>query len=884
MLPVISRFGRRLGALIWRRRVEGQLSDELRMHIDFEARDLERQGHAPDQARRLAERAFGNVELVKDQARDERGTRYAEDILRDARFAWRTLARSSGFSALAAATIALGVGAVTTVFSALYGVLLAPLPYPNAGRIVTIWQTDQRRELPGPMSSPNALDLRQRSSAFADVATIEPYGVVYTTPEGPERFPAYLVSSDFFDVLGVPALLGRTFTPEEFQRGRDAVVVIGYGLWRSRFGADPSIVGRTLLLDGTPTTVVGVMPRGFGYPTEPMIWVPKIFSPDELLLRGAAYNQVIGRLRGTANIKSAAADAERVAEQLRREYPGTNHDVSFRIVPLREALVGPARGRLLLLMAAALLLLVIACANVLGLMLARMLVRQRELAVRVTLGAGASRLVRQLFVECLVLAAAGGTTGVVIAWTSISILHGWSAAVLPRAGSVSLSPAVLGFSLLATCASAALFGIVPALNAARGAAGTAELRLRGASASRSRRRAHDALVIAEMAVATVLLSGAALLGHSLLDLYAVPRGFLSKNVAEVTVFSFFTNPTDTARVAYVRAAEAALASLPGVERVGMTTSLPFGGTVDADEARVEIEGRPETSGANAPAVHAAAVTPGYFDALGISLRAGRGFTASDDAGHMPIAIVNQVFARAYFGNENPLGRRMRVAFASGPVEREIVGVVSDVRDRSLHEPPRPTLFVPHAQSGSGANNFVIRTKSGLDARPMLPAIRRALAGVSSTLPIAWSTSLDALVLSSVEDRRVVLMIVGVFAVAALGLAVLGIYGLVSRVTAERTRELGIRMAMGARPEDVYRLVVGRGLLLALAGAGVGLVSALAAGRAISGMLYGITAADGWALSLGAGLVAGSALVATWLPARRAARLDVVAALRESESG
>jgi putative ABC transport system permease protein len=881
MRPAIARLIRRIRALVWRGQSERELADELRMHIDFEARELERGGHPTDEARGIAELAFGNAELVKDEARDQRGVRYVEDLLRDARFAWRTLARSRGFTAVAAMTIALGVGAVTTVFGALYGVVLAPLPYRDSGRIVTISQTDQRGGPLGPISAPNVLDLRQRSSAFAEIALIEQYGMVYTTPEGPDRLPAWQVSEGFFDALGVPALVGRTFTPDEFQPGRNAVVVIDYELWRSRFGADRSLVGRDLTLDGRPHTVVGVMPRGFRYPTPPGIWVPKVFSPAELLQRDAAFDQVIARLRDGVSIGAAAADAERVASQLRIEYPRSNRDASFRVTLLRDALVGPTRERLVVVMAAAALLLVIACANVLGLMLARMIARERELAVRVTLGAGSGRLVRQLLVESLVLAAVGGGGGILLAWSGLNVLRGWSAAVLPRAGVVSLSPAVLGFSVAATCASAVLFGIAPALSAARGAARTAEFRLRGASVSRSRRRAHDALVMAEMAIAMVLLSGAALLGHSLVDLYAVPRGFRSSNVAEVTVFSFFAHPTAPARVAYVRAAEAALAALPGVERVGMTTSLPFGGTVDDDKATVEIIGHPETSGSSAPTVHAAAVTPGYFDAMGIPLRAGRPFGEPDDIKRAPVAIVNQALVRAHFGSEDPLGKRMRVVFGSDSVEREIVGVVADVRDVSFYQPPRPTLFIPHAQSGSGANNFVIRTKAG--ARSMLPSIRRAMTGVSSTLPVAWSTSLDALVSSSVEDRRVVLLIVGVFAAAALGLAVFGIYGLMSRVTAERTRELGIRIAMGARPEDLYRLVVGRGLVLALAGTAVGLVGALAAGRAISGMLYGVGAADGWALSLGGGLVACSALAATWLPARRVARLEVVAALRESEA-
>ena len=801
-----------------------------------------------------------------------------EDLALDLRFALRTLRSAPAFTAAVLLTLAIGIGANTAIFSAVDGVLLKPLPFADAGRIITIGQRNARTGQELGVSSGNFLDLRERATSFAAMAFAEPFSVTVDSPDGPEMIRNWNVTQGFFDILGVRPTVGRAFEPQDFVTGSAHVVVISTDSWRRRFGSDPHIVGRRIIIEKEPATIIGVMPANAGYPFGREMWSPRPFFDEERNQRGNGAHQVIARLAPGVSVDRASAEMRAIAARLAREFPTENGSIDVSVVPIADRILGATRPALLLLLGAVGLVLLIACGNVANLMLARMTRRGRELAIRTALGAGHARLVRQLLAESLVLGLVSAVAGVGFAYASMGAIRALSPASLPRVDEMQVDARAALFALALGVVSTVLFGLTPALRAARlnvreGLSGGE----RGATGDVRSRTLRDALVVAEVALAVVLLVGAGLLVRSFTTLVRIDRGYRSDHVLAATVFIWQWNPTPERRASFVARAVERLAALPGVRAAGATSSPPVGERIGPEQGTFAIVGRPAPSRDESLTAHVAVVTPGALQALGVPWRAGRAFTGGDDASAPPVALINEEMARRYWPGESPIGKRLTLRFTSAPIERTVVGVVGNVRHGGLENAPRPSIFVPHAQSPTGSLTLVVRTTG--DPAAALSSVRAALASLDRNIPIARASSLDALLEDSLKPRRFSLVLLATFSLTALALAVIGVYGVVSHNTAERWREFGVRIALGARGGDILRLVIVRGARSALIGVAVGVIAAAGLTNLLRGMLFAITSLD-WVTFVGVSvLMLVTALVACWVPALRATRVDPVAALR-----
>ncbi len=848
---------RRVRSIFSRPAAERDLDDEIALHLTLEAEELQQQGLDARTAAATARRRFGRIEAVKDALRAVRGVEPIEDLRRDLSFAARALRRRLGFATVVVLTLVIGLGSATAIFGVVYGVLWAPLPYGEPDRVVTVWQTDHAHDIDrGPVSLPNLLDWRERSKSFTALAAIEPFGVRYAAPEGPERFPAWRVTEGFFDVLRATPLLGRSFAAEEYQPGNDAVAVFDYDLWRTRFNADSGLVGRTLILNDRPVRVIGVMPQGVRFPLGPGIWIPKVARPAEMLTRNATYYLAVGRLAPGVSLDGARRDMAWVAANLAREYPAVDRDVGASLVPLREDLVGHVRGRLLLILGSVGLLVLLTGANLTTLLMSRAIEREGELRIRAALGAGRGRIARQVMAEHLLLGAVGWGFSIILALFALKVVRAMGAGLLPRADELHVGlPAAVFAALL-------VLGFV----------------LTPTRSPRKARRVQRVLVVSEVSLALVLVVAAGLFVRSVRALLEVNPGFGSANVLAVSLQTEHLYPSDTARTAFVRTLEDRLSTIPGVRQVGVTSALPFAGTIGADRAEFEIVGRPVGSARERPSVHTAAVSPGYFPALGVPLRGGRAFVATDDETHPPVAIVSAAFAREYWGSASPIGQRLSASLDDGPVVREIVGVVADVHETGLDQPPAPELYVPYAQAPSGGVEMVIR--SSVAPRSLLGAVRRELGTVNGAMPIASVATLDELLASSTRAPRVVLTVLSAFAGIALTLAGLGIFGVMTHLTRSRTKEVSIRLALGASSRGILTLILGEALGLAAIGTVIGIGIAAGLGQSVSAMLYAVSPIDPVTLVAGVTLLLLVASIAAYVPARRAATVDAVRALRD----
>ena len=872
----------RLRALFQRDAVEIDLDDELRFHVDAETERLVREGRPPDEARREALRDFGGVERYKEECRDARGVTLLEDLRQDVRFGLRSLRKSAGFAVVSVATLGIGIGLSATVFAAVDGVLLKPLPYADADRLMVVWQHDRGSgEERDAVSPPNFLDWRDRARSFSGLAAAEPYGLDYLAADGPVTLHVWLVSAGFFDMLGTPALIGRTFRAEEYTSGHERVVVLAHGAWQRRFGGDPAIVGRTLTLDGAPYTVVGVMPPEFQLPFAKELWAPRVFSEADRAdaSRARTYLTVIGRLAPGVSLERARTETREIAAALAREYPRTNADVGITLVPIDEQLFGGVRRTLFVLLGAVGLVLLAACVNVASLSLARAIGRERELAVRIALGAGRGRIVRQLLTESLVLAALGCALGVLLAQWGIATLRGMSPADFPRAELMTFDGRVLAYAVGAALLTTIVFGLVPALRSAR-----PDLRDglreggRGATAGRSHHRLRGALVVGQIALSLVLLVGAALLVRSFVSLLRVERGFRPENVLAINVFAWQYYDTPPQRAEFVRLVSEQIAALPGVRSVGVSSSLPLAERVGPEDAVVTVAGAPAASTPAELTARAAVATAGYFETLRIAVRRGRPFAATDDAGAVPVAIISESMARRLFPGTEALGQRLVVRFAGPPQTREVIGVVADVRHEGLDREPRPTLYLPHAQSPTGTLTFVVRTAG--DAEAMTKAVSERIWAINRAMPIYTTATMEGLLDDSLRERKFNLALITCFALIALLLSAIGVYGVMSQAAGERTHEIGVRMALGARGGDVLGLMLRQSMTLALVGVGAGLLGAASLASVMRGMLFGVVPLDPASFVAVAVLVLVVAATAALLPARRATRVSPIEALRE----
>ena len=871
---------------------EAEIVEELAQHLEDHYQELRIDSATEETAYRAALAELSQSEALQRELRrvercvssepivlGARRKNMMENLWQDLRYSLRLLLRKPGFTAMIVLTLALGIGANTAIFSVVNGVLLRPLPYLDPHRIMTLWQTNAKRGVMREQVSPaNFMDWRDRQKSFAQITAAAPYGFDLTGQGEPESLGAWQVTEGFFEILGVNALHGRTFRPEDFQAGNEHVVVLGYGLWQQRFAGKLEIIGQKMMLDKKPYTVIGVMPQNFRFLAERQMWAPKIFTPDERQYhRAGGWINVIARLKPEVSVAQAEQEMTAIAAQLAQEFPRANQDVGAAVVPLPEQTVGQVRTALWILLGAVGFVLLIACANIANLLIARGAERQREFAVRAALGALRGRLLGQLMTESILLAFLGSVGGLILAVWGIDLILALSPANLPRVDEIKIDLSVLGFVLGLALLTALIFGLVPAWQFSRPDLQETLKKSSGRMGGVMSHRLRQVLIVVEVALALVLLTGAGLLVRSFVSVLQIKPGFVTDHVVTLQVFygnretkpsqaaSFFTNTLER------------ITALPGVKGAGAVSMLPLDDDTIESRGRVVIAGRPAPQTGQDPMAWAAIATPEYFQTMGIPLLRGRLFTRFDSADAAPVALINETMARRYWPNEDPIGQKITVSSFAKPKEREIIGVVGDVRHTGLDDTPQPQFYEPHAQTSIGMMTYVVRTEA--DPLTVLPAIKQQIWAVERDMPLADVATMDERVRKTLGERRFHLLLLSLFAAMALVLAACGIYGVMAYLVTQRTHELGVRMALGAQSADVLKLVIGQGMKLALMGLGVGLVVAFALTRLLTSFLFGVSATDPVTFAAVAILLAVVALLACYIPARRATKVDPMIALR-----
>ncbi|AKQ66250.1 hypothetical protein A176_003162 [Myxococcus hansupus] len=801
-----------------------------------------------------------------------------DSLAADVRFALRTFRRAPGFVAAAVLCLALGIGANSVIFSVVHGVLLRPLPYAEPERLVSLVEV-RPQGYGGPVSWPTFWAWRQNSPAFAHMAAFTGGGVTLQDSDAPERLQAVRGTADFFSVHGVPPLLGRTFEPDEDLPGQAPVAILGERLWRARFGASPSVLGRSVSLDGVAHTVIGVMPASFDGSTD--VWLPLVAPLDAAARTRSTVLSLRARLAPGVSRASAEAHLKQVAANAALAQAESHRGRSARVIPLDESQTQSWRAPLQVLLGAVTLVLLIACTNVANLLLARAGTRRRELAVRLALGAGRARVVQQLLVESLLLALLGGALATLLARWGLDALLALAPESLPRRQDIALDGAAFLFLLGITSVSALVFGLLPALQVSRldvrgGLAAAGD----GGSVPGLGRRLGASLVVVEIALSLVLLVGAGLLGRGFLHLLGTSSGLAPGQVLTLHLAipddRFFKDGALDAELPgrLLEPVLEAVRALPGVTAAGMTSVLPIQRAWN--NARYQVEGAPLPEPGDEPRAERRATSPGYFSTMGIPLLQGRDFTALDAAPDQAgVVIVNETLARRHFPAGGALGQRLHV----GATTYAIVGVVGDVRQAGLEREPLAEFHVPHGRPW-GDDGLVLVARTSVPPETLLPAIREAIRRVDGTVPIYRALTLEQVISQSLATRRLALGLLGGFAGLAVVLAAYGLYGVVSLRVAQRTRELGVRMALGARPADVLRLVLHQGAGMTAVGLGVGLGAALGLSQVLASQLHGVSARDPWTFGVVAALLAAVALFACWVPARRATRMDPLQALRK----
>ena len=797
--------------------------------------------------------------------------------LQDLRHGARLLLRAPGFSLIAVVALAIGIGANTAIFSVVNTLLLRKLPYADAERLAVIWEHNLPRDRKSNVVSPgNFIHWREMNQVFEDIAAVGlTFNVTLTGAGDPEELPMQLVSSQFFPILGVRPAMGRPFAAEE-DRPDGRVVVISDRLWRRRFSADPGILQRSITLQGNPYSVVGVMPPGFSFLDKTVeLWLPVGFRAEARTPRGR-WLQVVGRLKTGETFERAQEDMQRVAAEMTRLFPDFNTGWTARVVPLREELTGNVRPALFVMLGAVAFVLLIACANVANLLLARATARQRELAVRAALGAGRARLVRQLLGESLVLATAGGMAGLLLGWWALHFLRAVAAERLPiqRLEMVGIDVPVLLFTLAVSILSGVVFGIVPALTAS-GTGLNDALKEGGRTGTSARsNRARSAFVVVEVALALVLLVGAGLLVRSFVQLLSVDPGFDASRTVTMRVSLPGARYDPSRRGQFLDLLFDRIQQLPGTQAAGAISFLPLTGLAAATS--MEIVGQPKPDRGQEPVTEVRVIARDYLKAMGVPLVKGRVFNERDPADAKGRVIVNETLARRYFPREDPIGRRIIVSWNENE-EDEIIGVVGDVRHNTLEAESRPMIYWPYPRNPYVSMTLAIRTSG--DPTAIVSGVVGAVRQQDPELAVARIRTMEEVVSDSVAERRLTMLLLTIFAGAALLLAAVGIYGVIAYSVTQRTQEIGIRMALGARPADVLRMVVGQAALLALAGIGLGGAGALLLTRLMEGLLFDVKPADPITFGSVAVVLASVAILASYVPGRRATRVDPVIALR-----
>ncbi|MEK6286645.1 MAG: ABC transporter permease [Acidobacteriota bacterium] len=817
-----------------------------------------------------------------------------ESILQDIRYSIRSLIKTPGFTAVAVIVLALGIGANTAIFTVVNAVLLRPLPYPGSDQLVMLWETNPRFQIGVdtlPVTHGNFMDWREQNSVFEYVSVLGVGRWNLTGMGDPERVSGASVSPNFFRLMGTEPKLGRAFRDDEEKPGAGKVVVISHALWQRRFAGEPDVIGKAMTLDGESYTVIGVAPEGFQFPranelpffvgvsTQTDLWRPMTLGDDFVNKKRANHQLcVMAKLRSGVTREQAQSEMTSIVERLEQSYPDSNQGIGVKVVPLNEQVVGNVRPALWVLMGAVALVLLIACANVANLLLARSSGRQKEIAIRTALGASRGRVVRQLLTEALLLSMTSAVVGTLLSLWGIKAMLSLSRETLPRVYEISVDARVLGFTVAIAVLTSVLFGLTPALQASKiNLSESLKEGSRGLAGGQRSNYVRSVLVISEVALSLVLLIGAGLMIKSLASLLKVDPGFKPDSTLTMQISLLGSRyPSAKQQIAFFQDVTHRVETLPGIQSVGLISSAPLSGGVYA--GGFSIEGRVATSESDDLVADRRMISPEYFNALGIPLLEGRGFSDRDDQPSPGVVVISESWARRFLPNETPLDKRIKLGGRDSTRPwLSIVGIAADVRDTALESDARPCVYLPYPQFPSSSMTLVVR--AAFDPKLLISGIRDEVWAVDKDQPVTDVKTMDQHVADSVSPRRFNAMLLGIFASLALVLASVGIYGVMAYSVTQRTHEIGIRVALGAQSSHVIKLVVGRGMALVLTGVAIGLAGALALTRVMTSLLYGVSATDPMTFAVVSVLLVAVALLASYIPARRAMKVDPTVALR-----
>jgi putative ABC transport system permease protein len=873
----------RLRGLLRRDSVLEDIEEEMRSHIEMDSEANVERGMRPEQARLAAMRSFGNLGRIRDLAYEVRGGGLLEALLQDLRYGARMLLTKPGFTLIAVITLALGIGANTAIFSVVNTVLIRAFPYRDADSLVILWEKNRWNQQ-NTISPANFFDWQERNNVFEGMAAFADIRTNITSDGEPEEIPAQIATDNLFSVLGVNEVLGRTFAPEDSRPGQNNVVIISSGLWQRRFGGDPGVVGRKVILDSVEKTIIGVLPPDIKWHVRKNsltgkaaeLWVPWAIG-NELRQHRGRFIGAVARLKPGANIAQARTEMETIAQRLAEEHEQFNSGFGVNVTSLREQFAGEIRLALLVLMCAVGLVLLLACANVANLLLSQATARKTEIVLRTALGAGRGRIVRQLLTESLLLAAMGGAAGLLLAWWGTKVLVSISPPELGDFQNIEISASVLGFTSVVAFFTGVVFGLAPALE-------TTNIKLsdmlkaagRSLAGNARSQRLGGALIVAEVALALVLLVGAGLLIRSFLRLQGASTGFNARNVLTMrVVLPSARYGEDAKRIRFFTEALERIQALPEVESAGAISFTPFVGL--GARTVFEIEGRPKWLAGERMGTGACVTDLNFFRALRIPLNRGRLFTRQEVQEKHNVVIVNEALAKKYFPNEDPLGQRITISMGPPNVPTEIIGIVGDVKHTKLDQEAEPMAYWPISQEPYNFMTFLVQTRG--DATAVATAVRNVIQTLDPQQPVADVRTLEDLIGNSIAKQRFNTLLLAIFAAVALFLSAIGIYGVISSSIAQRRHEIGIRTALGASASDILRLVVKRGMTLTLLGMAVGLAASIALTGLIKSLLFGVSAIDPVTFATITLLLAFLALLACLVPARRATKADPMMALR-----
>ena len=873
---------------------EAEIVEELAQHLEDVYQRSLRAGASKREAQSAALKELATDDLLQKEMRRSQtpfkesavaggptSSSIVADLLHDLRYAARLQRKNPAFTIIAIIALALGIGANTAIFSVVNTVLLRPLPYKDPERLVMVWEDATKQGYPRDTpAAANFVDWRDQSQNFEGMAAIADESFNLTGSGDPERLEGRRVSATMFPLLGVEPQIGRVFTAAEDQSGAQRVVVLSYPLWQRRFGGDPGIIGQSLTLNGESYVVVGVMPARFQFPSsDDQAWVPIALTQQDAGNRNRHYLQVLGRLKPGVSLTQAQSEMSTIAARLQQQYPQSNAELGAVVQPLQEHLVGDIKPALLVLLGAVGLVLLIACANVANLLLARAAVRQKEIAVRVALGAKRSRLIRQFLTESVLLSTLGGLVGLAIAYGGLILLKAFIPENISQAREISIDVKVLAFTFLVSVATGLIFGLAPAIQAARfNQIDTLKEGGRDAATGGSGQRLRGLLVTAEVAISLVLLIGAGLLINSFLRLRNVDPGFRTDNLLTMKIVLPEPKYEEMARrSAFYTELVNRVQSLAGVRSAAVTSNLPL--YRQGNSISIGIEGQPAPPPGQERIVVTRIISPGYLDTMSIPVLRGRGLTEQDTETTPNVVVISETMARRYWPGEDAVGKRIAVGRIRKPEDWvQVVGVAKDVRQFELNAEPKPQMYLTYRQMGFFDSRDLV-VKTDVDPASMAATVRKAVWEIDKDQPVSNIQTMDQILAESIARQRFSMLVLAIFAAVALVLAGVGIYGVMSYSVAQRTHEIGIRMALGAQTGAVLKLAVGYGMKLVIAGIAIGLIAAFALTRVMSTLLFGVTATDPTTFALISLLLIAVAVLASYVPARRATRVNPIIALR-----